>query len=168
MHWFDIGIVIALILSGLWSCFRGLVRELFSLVGFIIASALAVRYAPNAAQYLSTFIATPSARHVAGFALIFLGVIVVVMLCGLLLRLLLHATGLSLFDRMLGGCFGLAKVGLAVSVLLLMLNKFFPALRPELEATSVTAPYFFQSATFLGTVLEQHDDVLQQLQQRFR
>jgi membrane protein required for colicin V production len=168
MHWFDIGIVIALILSGVWSCFRGLVREVLSLAGLLAASALAVRYAPNAAQYLTTFIATPSVRHAAGFALIFLAVMVVVMVCSLLLRLMLRAVGLSPLDRLLGGLFGLAKVALVVSVFLLMANKFFPAIRAQLEADSVLAPYCFQSAAFLATVLEQHDDVIQQLQQRFR
>jgi membrane protein required for colicin V production len=166
MHWFDIGITIALILSGVWGCFRGLVRALLSLVGLAAASVLALRGYLDVAQRLEPLITTPWVRQAVGFSLIFLAVTAVVMVCSILLRLVLRAVGLSLVDRLLGGLFGLAKVVLVVSVLLMMANQFFPSVRVQLETESVLAPLLFRNAEFLKAFLEKHDDVMQSLQKQ--
>jgi membrane protein required for colicin V production len=163
MHWFDVGLTIALILSGIWSCFRGLVRELLSLAGLAVASVLAVRGAPSVAHILAPVITVPWVSQAVGFALIFLAVMIVAMLCTKLLRLVLTAVGLSPLDRLLGGVFGLIKVVLVVSIGLMMANKFFPTFRPQLEADSVLAPLLFRNVEWLATFLNQHDDLLQHL-----
>jgi membrane protein required for colicin V production len=166
VHWFDIGLTIALILSGVWGCLRGLVRALLSLIGLAAASILAVRGYPGIAQRLAPLIATPWVQQAVGFALIFLAVMAVTMVCSALLRFVLRAAGLSLLDRLFGGLFGLAKVILVVSVLLMMANKFFPSMRAQLEAESTLAPFLFRSAEFLAAFLEKHDAVIQQLQRQ--
>ena len=168
MHWFDIGMTIALILSGAWGCHRGLVRAMLSLVGLVVAAVLALRGYLAIAERLAPFIAAPWVRQAIGFALIFVAVMVVVMVCSTLLRFILRAVGLSPLDRLLGGLFGLAKVVLVASVLLLMANKFFPTVRAQLETESVLAPLLFRNAMFLEAFLEQHDDVVQRLQQQIR
>jgi membrane protein required for colicin V production len=166
VHWFDIGMTIALILSGVWGCLRGLVRAMLSLLGLAAASVLAVRSYPDLAQLLAPLIATLWVRQAIGFALIFLAVMAVAMVCSALLRFALRATGLSLMDRLLGGLFGLAKVVFVASVLLMMANKFFPSLRAQLEADSTLAPCLFRNAEFLAAFLEKHDAVVQQLQRQ--
>ena len=168
MHWFDISLTIALILSGVWGCLRGLVRAILSLIGLAAASVLAVRGYPDIAQRLAPLIATLWVRQATGFALIFLAVMAVAMVCSALLRFALRAAGLSLMDRLLGGLFGLAKVILVVSVLLMMANKFSPSVRAQLEADSALAPYLFRNADFLAAFLEKHDAVVQQLQRQVR
>jgi len=168
MHWFDIGMTIALILSGVWGCLRGLVRAMLSLIGMAAASVLAVRSYPDLAQRLAPLIATLWVRQAIGFALIFLAMMTVSMVCSALLRFALRAAGLSLMDRLLGGLFGLAKVVLVASVLLMMANKFFPSMRVQLEADSILAPFLFRNAEFLAAFLEKHDAVVQQLQRQIR
>ena len=168
VHWFDIGMTITLILSGVWGCLRGLVRAILSLLGLAAASVLAVRGYLDIAQRLAPLIATLWVRQAIGFALIFLAVMAVAMVCSALLRFALRAAGLSLMDRLLGGLFGLAKVILVASVLLMMANKFFPSLRAQLEADSTLAPFLFRSADFLAAFLEKHDTVIQQLQRQVR
>jgi len=168
MPWFDIGMTIALILSGVWGCFRGLVRALLSLIGLAAASVLAVRGYPTIAERLAPLITALWVRQAIGFSLIFLAVMAVTMVCSTLLRLVLRAVGLSLLDRLLGGLFGLAKVVLVASVLLMMANKFFPAVRAQLETESVFAPLLFRNAALLEAFLDQHDNVVQRLQQQIR
>lgn len=168
MHWFDIGLTIALILSGVWGCLRGLVRALLSLIGLAAASLLAVRGSPYVAERLAPLIATPWLQQAISFALIFLAVMAVAMVCSTFLRFALQAIGLSLMDRLLGGLFGLAKVVLVVSVLLMMANKFFPTMRVQLEAESTLAPHLFRSAEVLAAFLEKHDATVQQLQRQIR
>src|SRR5262249_49159656 len=147
---------------------RGLVRALLSLIGLAAASILAVRGSPDIAQRLTPLIATPWIRQAIGFALIFLAVMAVVMMCNLLLRFALRAAGMSLMDRLLGGLFGLAKVILVVSVLLMMANRLAPSVRAQLEADSVLAPFLFRSAEFLEAFLDQHTTVVQHLQRQIR
>ena len=161
---------IALILSGVWGCLRGLVRALLSLIGLAAASVLAIRGYPDVAQRLAPLSATLWVRQAIGFALIFLAVMAVAMMCSVLLRFALRAAGLSLMDRLLGGLFGLAKVILVASVLLMMADKFFPSVRAQLEASppSVFAPFLFRNAEFLKAFLEKHDAVVQQLQRQIR
>jgi membrane protein required for colicin V production len=139
-----------------------------SLIGLAAASVLAVRGYPDLAQRLAPFIATPWVQQAIGFALIFLAVMTVSIVCSALLRFALHAAGLSLMDRLLGGLFGLAKVVMVASVLLMMANKFFPSMRAQLEADSTLAPFLFRHAEFLATFLEKHDAVVQQLQRQIR
>ena len=168
MPWFDIGMTTALILSGVWGCLRGLVRALLSLIGLVAASVLAVRGYPAVAQRLTPLITAPWVRQAIGFAVIFLVVMAVTMVCSIFLRLVLRVVGLSLLDRLLGGLFGLATVVLVVSVLLMMADQFFPTVRPQLEKESVFAPLLFRNAEFLKAFLAQHDDVVKRLQQQLR
>jgi len=168
MHWFDIGIIIALILSGVWSFCRGLTRELLSLLGLAAASVLSVRGYLYGANLLAPFIALEWVRQAVSFALIFLAVMAVAMVCSTLLRLVIRSVGLSVLDRLLGGLFGLAKVVLVASVLLIMASKFFPPVTAQLAADSILAPLLFRSATFLETFLAQHVDGVQQLYKQIR
>lgn len=168
VHWFDIGMTIALILSGVWGCLRGLVRAILSLIGLAAASVLAIRGYPDLAQRLAPLIATPWVRQAIGFALIFLAVMAIAMVCSTLLHFALRAAGLSLLDRLLGGLFGLAKVFLVVSVLLMMADRFSPSVRVQLEAESTLAPFLFRSAEFLAAFLEKDDAVIQHLQRQIR
>src|SRR2546421_8963139 len=158
MHWFDIGITIALILSGAWSFCRGLTRELLSLLGLVVAAVLAVRGYPYGANVLAPFIAMEWVRQAISFTLIFLAVMAVAMVCSTLLRLIIRTVGLSLLDRLLGGLFGLAKFVLVASVLLMMANKFFPPVMAQLATESTLAPLLFRSAACLETFLAQHTD----------
>src|SRR5262249_37874105 len=145
---------------------RGLIRELLSLLGLVAAAMLSIRGYPYGANLLAPFIAAEWVRQAVSFTLIFLAVMAVAMICSSLLRLVIRTVGLSLLDRLLGGLFGLAKVVLVVSVLLLMASKFFPPETAQLAAESVLAPLLFRSAALLAPLLEQHADDVQQLYKR--
>jgi membrane protein required for colicin V production len=170
VHWFDIAVTIALILSCVWSFYRGLIRDLLSLLGLVAASVLAVRGYAAVANVLAPFIALEWVRQAIGFALIFLAVMAITMVCSALLRLVIRTVGLSLLDRLLGGLFGLAKVVLVASVLLIMASKFFPPetdqLKDKLKDKSTLAPLLFRSADYLTTLLDQHTDRVQELYKR--
>jgi membrane protein required for colicin V production len=157
MHWFDITVLTALLVSGVWSLFRGLIREVLSLLGLGAALVLALHGSPSVALRLEVIIAELWVRQAVSFALIFLSGLLLSALCIKLFQLFIQAAGLSLFDRLLGGLFGVVKVILVVSVLFLVGPKFFPTLTTTLEGESVTAPLFVQSAAFLATFLEKYN-----------
>jgi membrane protein required for colicin V production len=130
LGWVDWTLLAVLVLSvgvGLW---RGLVFELMSLVGWVVAYVAAQVYALQVAPHLPIGLPGSALNLGAGFAFTFLAVLVGWALLARLVRLLVHATPLTLIDRTLGAAFGLARGG----VLLLAaatLVAFTPAARSQ-------------------------------------
>jgi membrane protein required for colicin V production len=153
MHWFDIGVGIALLIGGVWSLFRGLTREVLSILGIITAFVLSFQGYPYIAEHLESLITQDWLRQAIGFGLIFLATVVFYVLFAKLLHRLVKAAGLSLLDRVLGGFFGLIKVSLVVSALLLITAQFFPMFATRLATESRLAPTFFRGAKLLSTLL---------------
>ncbi len=109
MTWVDyaaftvLGVSFAL---GLW---RGFVREIFSLAGWVAAVAAAILWSSSAAAAIPASIGSPAARTVGAFVLIFLLVLLASAFAGMLLARLLRAAGLGVADRLLGAGFGIAR-----------------------------------------------------------
>ncbi len=98
--------------------FRGISRELTSLVGLILGLGLAFRYYPELASELRLrFPSISSFSVVIAFALIFFLVIVFFSIIGVLLNKLLKAVWLGWLDRWGGAVFGLVEAVLILSVL---------------------------------------------------
>lgn len=125
MVWVDTAILLVIGVSALISVFRGLVREVLSLVAWAVAFAAAAWLHEPVARLAEGTVSVPSVR-LAGAAL---AVFVVVLLaCGLVnwaVVQLVKATGLSGTDRALGMLFGAAR-GLAIVTLLVMLAGYTP------------------------------------------
>jgi membrane protein required for colicin V production len=153
MHWFDVIAGIALLTGGIWSFFRGLTREVLSILGIIAAIMLSSRGYPYVADHLSPIIAHAWLRQAVGFALIFVSTVVVYVLIAAMCHRLVKAIGLSLPDRFLGGLFGIIKVGIIIAALCLGTAQFFPPVATRLATNSLLAPVFFRVAALLSTLL---------------
>ena len=126
LGWIDLvllGILAGSIIVGLW---RGLVFELMSLVGWLVAYVLAQMFSPDLAAHLP--VGTPGSALNAGvaFAITFVVVLIVWSLLARLASLLIHATPLTLIDRLLGAVFGALR-GLVLLLALATLVAFTPA-----------------------------------------
>lgn len=167
MHWFDVGVTVLVLLLGVWGLWRGLIREVMSLAGFIAAFVLSARGYPYVALALGNVITVEWARQAISVALIFVVVMLLAAVLSRLLRLMLQVIGLSLVERFLGGVFGVLKVTLIVSSLLIVSSKFLPTFTKQLGAESALAPLFFHTANMLAIVLEQKDyDAFKQMSQQ--
>lgn len=153
MHWFDVVAGIALLTGGIWSFFRGLTREVLSILGIIAAIMLSSRGYPSVASHLSPIIAHTWLRQAVGFTLIFVSTVVVYVLIAAVFHRLVKAAGLSLPDRFLGGLFGIIKVGIIIAALCLVTAQFFPPMATRLATDSRLAPVFFRMAALLSTLL---------------
>lgn len=161
IHWFDLATIVVLILSGIWSLFRGFLREMLSLLGFVVVVALAVYAYPHVFDALEGLVGEDWVRQVVGLALLFIAAVVIFVGFVKLGVLLTHAMGLSILDRLLGFFFGLAKVVVFVSLLFLVGNKFLPDLTIVLTHTSILGPTFGYTAGLLErTILQQGVGVL--------
>ncbi|MDO8696146.1 MAG: CvpA family protein [Pseudomonas sp.] len=117
LTWVDWAIIAIIVISCLISLKRGFVKEALSLVTWIIAGVVAWMFGGALAQHLTDFIEMPSARIIAGCAILFVATLLVGALVNFLISELVRVTGLSGTDRFLGMVFGGARGALLVVVL---------------------------------------------------
>ncbi len=101
---FDYGVIVIVLASlalGLW---RGLIGEVLALLAWVLAALAAWQFGPEIGV-LITAIADPGLRVLAGYAVVFVGVLIVLALVRLAVRGLLKALGLTAVDRLLGVVF---------------------------------------------------------------
>ena len=119
MTWVDYVVLFVLGLSLVMSVWRGAVRELFSLLGWVLAYFASIYYAATVAEHLPSAIADPRLRMLAAYVAIFAGVALTSTVLGITLSGLLKLIGLGAFDRLLGVVVGLLRGLLIVLVLTL-------------------------------------------------
>ncbi|WP_020656860.1 CvpA family protein [Massilia niastensis] len=106
---FDYLVLFVLVSSVIISTLRGLVKEILSLLGWVVAFVVANAYGAQLAPLLPEMLPGGTVRLIAAFVILFLGVRILMGLLSLAIGALVEATGLSLADRGLGGLFGLAR-----------------------------------------------------------
>ena len=114
MTWLDYTVVGVLLVSIAWGIWRGLVREVISMLGWVIAFLAANLFAGPVSLALPESVQTPELRLAVAFVGLFIGSLMVTTLLGLLLSKAMHAVGLESLDRVLGALFGVARGALLV------------------------------------------------------
>ena len=115
MTWLDYAVIGVILGSIGWGVWRGLVREVMSLAGWVIAFLAANLLAAPVAEVMPEAIKRTEWRMLIAYVLVFLAVLVVTTLGAVLLGKIMHAVGLGSLDRTLGGLFGLLR-GLLIVV----------------------------------------------------
>ena len=152
MNWVDGAVIGIVLISVLVSVLRGFVREVLSLLAWIVAFWVASAYAVPVSELLASYVTIESARVVLAFVGVLIVTLIAVGIINHLIGTLLDKTGLSGTDRLLGAVFGLARGAAIVLVLVLFggLTKF-PADPWWQEAQSL--PPFETAALYLISVM---------------
>ena len=119
MTWFDYALIAVVAISALVGIWRGLVREVFALAGWIAAITAAMLFASDAAALIPAGFATPLVRTALAFIGLAVVILIIVAIAGLLFTRAVRAVGLGFADRTLGGVFGFARGALMLVVLAL-------------------------------------------------
>jgi membrane protein required for colicin V production len=106
---FDYLVIFVLVSSVIIGTLRGLVKEILSLAGWIIAFVVANAYGPWLAAMLPEAIPGVVVRLIVAFIALFIVARILIALVTMAIEALIEAGGLSLADRGLGGLFGLAR-----------------------------------------------------------
>jgi membrane protein required for colicin V production len=106
VDWTFIAILAVSVVLGLW---RGLVLEVLSLLGWLVAYVAGQWFAPLAAPHVPIGRTGSPLNYAAAFACVFIATLIVWALLARLLRFVIHATPLSGVDRVLGATFGAAR-----------------------------------------------------------
>lgn len=128
VHWADLVLLFIVGASALMSLFRGFVREVLALAGWVCASWGAFHYAGRLAPLLDGIVSVPSVRLAMAFLAVLVGVLFGFALLNQLASRLVSSTGLTPTDRLLGMLFGIAR-GVAIATLLVMLAGLTPVPR---------------------------------------
>jgi membrane protein required for colicin V production len=138
MAWVDMALLAVLLVSIAIGVARGLVFEVMSLVGWVVAYFVAHWFAPEVAPHLPVGEPGSRANIAAAFALTFIVALLAWAVGSRIVRLIIHATPLSIVDRGLGAVFGGVR-GVVVLLVLVTLVSMTPlAHSPECrESTAV-------------------------------
>lgn len=117
---FDYLVVFVLVCSIVISTLRGLVKEILSLLSWIVSFVIANAYGEDLAGLLPDMVPGNVTRLIVAFIALFIGVRLLMLLLTMAVDALVKATGLTLADRGLGGLFGLGRGLVIVLAVVLM------------------------------------------------
>ena len=140
MNPFDILIIVILGYSLVRGLFRGLVKEVSSIIGVFGGFYAAYTYYMVLAKVLARLIHDVSYLNILSFLIIFCVVLIIVSILGVIIKYLLNIAFLGWVDRIGGLFFGIIKAVLIVSVLFISLTAFLPQGSAFIK-NSVMAPH---------------------------
>ncbi len=152
MNPFDILVSIIFGFCLIRGIFRGLVKELSSIIGVITGYYAAYSYYPHVAKFLSQWISVIDYSRLIGFLVIFIGVFLIISILGVIIKYLMSIAFLGWTDRISGGIFGLIKGLLIASVLFIVFTTFLSK-NASLVKDSVVAPHLSHFSTQMAKIV---------------
>ena len=149
LDWIVLAVFALSMLVGAW---RGLVYEVLSLLGWIVAFMAARLWGGEAASLLPLDGWEPQLRYAAGFVLLFVLALFGWGLVSWLARHLIEAVGLRPVDRALGALFGVARAILVLLVATLVVQTT-PMHEADWWHQSALAPWLRQGTSLVLPVL---------------
>jgi membrane protein required for colicin V production len=152
MNAFDVLIITILAYGLIRGVFRGLVREISSIVGILGGFYAAYTYYPRVANLISHLIENKAYLNILSYLIIFSAVVIIVGVLAVVIKYLLNIAYLGWVDRVSGAIFGLLKAGLVVCVLFIVLTAFLPQGNPFIK-DSTLSPHVVGTSEILAKVL---------------
>lgn len=140
MNPLDIVIIIILGYGLIRGIFRGMVKEISSIVGVFAGFYAAYSYYPLVSEILEDWITNVPFLKILSFMLIFCVIFFLISILGVIIKYLMHVASLGWMDRLLGASLGFGKSVLIVSIILVVLTAFLPKGAPIIK-TSLLSPH---------------------------
>lgn len=140
VNFFDIVIIIIFCFCVIRGVFRGLIKELSSLIGVLAGFYAAYSYYMVVAKPLAKWISNTGYLNILSFLIIFFCVFIIISILGVIIKYLLNIAFLGWVDRMFGAGFGTMKGVLIASVILVALTAFLPKGSPVIK-NSLLSPH---------------------------
>jgi len=155
MQWIDTVLIALLLISVLLGLWRGLLREAFSLAGWIAACLLAPIWSRVVIDLIPFFDgASDTTKELAGLVVVFLGVLVIAAILGRIFSKAASMAGLGIPDRLMGAVFGLLR-GLLFLLLIVFAVKLSPWHDQPVWRQATTVEWLEQALALLKPALPQ-------------
>ena len=150
---FDLIIIAITLILGLKGLFRGLIKEVFGIIGIIGAIFVASRISKEVGDLLAPVLVLENEATIKliGFVVSLVGVWLVVYSAGVVVSKIFSASGLGVIDRIFGFVFGAAKIFLIFSVISYALYQVqsFKKVIDEKFATSIVMPHLISVGSYI-------------------
>ena len=154
MTWLDYAVIGVFAVSLVLGAWRGLVREVVSILGWVIAFLAASLLAGPLGPAMPQAIPSAELRVAAAYVAVFVASLVLTSLAGLLLSKVVQAVGLGEIDRLLGAGFGALR-GLLIVLAAALLAGLTGAPRQAWWRDSASGPLLAQAAGAVIPLLPQ-------------
>ena len=145
-----IWIIVVFLIRGIWV---GFIRQMASILALVFGFIVAGRYYGESAHLLTPYISNKQVGFFIAYLLIFLIVFGGTVVCGMILKKVMHVSLLGWFDRIIGAFFGMAK-GLALSCLFFMGLGIFISAGSPFFADSFAYPYLERGSSIILTLVK--------------
>lgn len=135
----DYTIAGVVLFSVILSFFRGFLKEAISLLTWVLAILLPVKFAPEVSKLLETYIASNDLRYGLSLGIVFIVVFIVGLFVNMMAGGLVKTTGLGFLDRILGVVFGAGR-GLMLAVAIILVIGLTPYHQAAWVKNSVLLP----------------------------
>jgi len=149
VNWLDyllLALIGGSVLAGL---IKGLARSLIGLVAAIAGFLCGLWFYGVVGSFFYEYLSSRRLAHLVGFALIFVGIVLLGVVLAAVTGRLLRWAHLSWLDHLMGGVFGLLRGALVAAALIVAVMAFAPKPPPRSVAGSRLAPYLLQAARWM-------------------
>ena len=150
---FDLIIIAITLILGLKGLFRGLIKEVFGIIGIIGAIFVASRVSKDVGDAVAPILAIQSEAtlKLIGFIIALIGFWLVVYTLGVIISKIFSASGLGAVDRIFGFVFGASKIFLIFSVIAYSLYQVqsFKKVMDEKFASSFVMPHLISVGSYI-------------------
>ena len=150
---FDLIILSITLILGLKGLFRGLIKEVFGIIGIIGAIFVASRISKEIGDLIAPILVLENEATIKliGFVVALVAVWLVVYSAGVIVSKIFAASGLGIVDRIFGFIFGAAKIFLIFSVIAYALYQVqsFKKVIDEKFADSIVMPHLISVGSYI-------------------
>jgi len=150
INWLDIILIFSMLVSGLLALTQGFVKEILSLIGWIISFISVTALMPEAGKFLRPFIESESVSDLITIGLIFLLTLMIWRIASLFIVKLFKVTSISYIDRILGFIFGVFRIYILASIIFAVL---------VLPVDNLDRPNYVKSSN-ISSIIEKSTNIL--------
>jgi len=152
MNWIDILVLLVIGLSVLSGFMAGFARVGVGFIATMLGIFLGFWCYGVVAAYVLDYVSSKAIANLVGFFAIFIGIVLLGAVVGRMLAKFFKWVGLSWFDRILGGAFGLVRGIVMAAALITVLLAFAPQPPPRSVVESKTMPYVIDASNVLAAL----------------
>jgi membrane protein required for colicin V production len=168
LNYFDMAVLGIMLLSCLFAFFRGFVKEVLSLLGWIAAGAVTLYFFKPVAETLRPNFSNEKVAAICAILLLYFGSLIVFSIFNrIIIKILKSGSGIGWFDNFLGLGFGALRGALIISLGYFLLSLAITENnRPDWLQNAKTRPYVENGAMMLAKIAPKYLDELSSLQNK--